>query len=180
MKAKFFIPLLLLCFIACDKDDDQANPAIPSSGLIEGTWQAKTIKGDDGNLYSLNQDVPSYTLWTPCRVYNSKDNFETYTYQFKKDSTLITIIKRTNYNRGWQFHDYPNSCELTFNNWSSQTFNDTSQYTYEKLSNTELVIKDTISGGVFDTLSYFSLTNVLKMDQTLFDYREVEFVRTSW
>lgn len=156
---KYIIIGLSLFIFSCSDDDQISTPQIQE---LKGEWNAYTIKGDDGNLYGLNQEVPRHTFWGECEIFNTKDEYQAYSFNFWSDSNLTYIVKRTHFFRGWSFHDYPNSCELTFNDWSTLLFDDTTQYIYSRVSDSKMLIKnfghndlDTIHFTIFDNKLHF-------------------------
>lgn len=151
MKYTLFLFSFTILIIACKKES--TGPAVYQQEL-QGKWSADQIKGSDSVIYSLNEEVPSYAHWPPCYVFNNKDVYYEWSYDFWSDSNLRYIQYRKHYFRSWQFQNFPYSCEHTFSSWSDRIYSDTIDYRYRVLNENEILLIEGDSILYYDTAKY--------------------------
>tara|TARA_B110000503_G_C7150919_1_gene415123 strand:+ start:1886 stop:2419 length:534 start_codon:yes stop_codon:yes gene_type:complete len=166
------LSLLFTAFVACG-DDDDSSPSTAASGTttLIGLWKAFEFKGDDGAIYALNQFVPYYdTSAVPgCSVFDYREKYLELTYNFQTDSTGVSIYRSTDEERTYTVNNAA-TCDFSYGPWITDPYSDTENFTYKKLSNTELDI--TFGGSSSSVIITYSINGgILILD----DYDDIKY-----
>jgi hypothetical protein len=166
------LSLLITAFVACGDDDDTSPSAATPTGTttptgssdLIGLWKAFEFKGDDGAIYALNQFIPYYdTTSVPgCNVFDYREMYLELSYNFQTDSTGVSIYRSTDEDRTYTINNAA-TCDFAYGPWMTSPYSETVNFTYKKLSNTELEIN--FSGLGSFTTSYSINGGILIIDE---------------
>lgn len=162
------LSIVLSAFIACG-DDDETTPttaaaagSITTGTTLEGKWNGFEFKGDDGMVYGLNQMVPYYDSSSVqgCVVYDYRETYLEYSYEFKTDLTGVSIYRSTDESRSYTINN-ASTCDFSYGTWNSSNYSETTAFTYAKLGTTQLTMQYSGSSSV-DTINYTINAGILE------------------